>query len=298
MHNFKGLQRLYAPDMAHGAVGRRLKAMDMTSNDRQPPEHGATIGQAPVVDLPSVRRLEAVGFRAWPAASVHYDGSWLIRLTAGHPSKRLNSVNPLDPSDYRDIAIRLEKAGRLFAEQGRALTVRQTPLTPAQMIAYMDAEGWTSFAESLVLTLDLAERDFGDGIDHLPIKDVGRFVEARIGIGKEAPESKPALTEIINAIKPECGLFLFEDRRLGPTAVSLVVHDNDLAGIMQFAVAERVRRQGIGVALLEASLRWARLRGAKKAWLQVEAANEAAVALYRKAGFTEVYRYLYRMPKV
>jgi hypothetical protein len=50
-------------------------------------------------DLPNVRRLEAVGFRAWPAASVQYDGSWLVRLTAGHDSKRLNSVYPLDPSD-------------------------------------------------------------------------------------------------------------------------------------------------------------------------------------------------------
>ena len=65
-------------------------------------------------ELPNVRRLEAVGFRAWPAASVQYDGSWLIRLTAGHDSKRLNSVNPLDPSDSRDIEVRLQKAAKRF----------------------------------------------------------------------------------------------------------------------------------------------------------------------------------------
>jgi GNAT superfamily N-acetyltransferase len=277
---------------------RSSQGDEMTSNDRKPPNEGAAEGYPATVDLPSVRRLEAVGFRAWPAASVQYDGSWLIRLTAGHPSKRLNSVNPLDPSDYRDIAIRLEKAGRRFAQLDRPLTVRQTPLTPPQMIAHMDDQGWESFAHSLVLALDLAERDFGEGIDHLPIKDVGRFVDARILIGEEAAESKPALTEIINAIRPECGLFLFEDRRIGPTAVSLVVHDNDLAGIMQFAVAEAVRRRGVGRALLDASLRWARLKGAKKAWLAVEADNRAAVELYRRAGFTEVYRYLYRRPKV
>ncbi|MFQ6160300.1 GNAT family N-acetyltransferase [Sinorhizobium meliloti] len=272
--------------------------MDMTTNGREPPGNGAGNGETVAVDLPSVRRLEAVGFRAWPASSVQYDGSWLIRLTAGHPSKRLNSVNPLDPSDYRDIAIRLEKARRLFAQSGRTLTVRQTPLTPPKMIDHMDGEGWTSFAHSLVLTLDLADRDFSEGIDHLPIKDIGRFVDARILIGGDPPEAKQALTGIINAIKPECGLFLFEDRKTGPTAVSLVVHDNDLAGIMQFAVAEAVRRRGVGSALLDASLRWARLKGAKKAWLQVEADNQAAIELYRKAGFTEVYRYLYRTPKV
>jgi ribosomal protein S18 acetylase RimI-like enzyme len=269
----------------------------MTSKDRQSPGEGAAIG-ADMVDLPSVRRLEAVGFRAWPATTVQYDGSWVIRLTAGHPSKRLNSVNPLDPSDYRDIAIRLGKAAWRFAEHGRVLTVRQTPLTPPQMIAHMDGEAWTTFGHSLVLALDMAERDFGEGMDHLPMKDVGRFADARILIGKEDPQAKEALVGIINAIKPESGLFLFEDLDIGPTAVSLVVHDNDLAGIMQFAVAELVRRRGVGNALLDASLRWARLRGAKKAWLQVEADNEAAVALYRKAGFSEVYRYCYRAPKV
>ena len=83
-----------------------------------------------MADLASVRRLEAVAFRAWPAASTQYDGSWLIRLTEGHPSKRLNSVTPLDPSDTRDIAARLEKAGRHFAECGRPLRVRLAPTAP------------------------------------------------------------------------------------------------------------------------------------------------------------------------
>ena len=96
-------------------------------------------------DLPNVRRLEAVGFHAWPATSVQYDGSWLVRLTAGHDSKRLNSVNPLDPSDYRDLEIRLEKAAKRFSEHGRPLTVRQTPLTPPQLIAHMNANGWPVF---------------------------------------------------------------------------------------------------------------------------------------------------------
>ena len=60
--------------------------------------------------LPSVRRFEAAGFRAWPAASVHYDGTWAIRLTAGHPAKRLNSINPLDPGDCDNLAERVAKA--------------------------------------------------------------------------------------------------------------------------------------------------------------------------------------------
>ena len=59
----------------------------------------ALVSRHPAGVLAVVRRYEAAGFRAWPAAAVHYDGTWVVRLTAGHPAKRLNSVNPLDPGD-------------------------------------------------------------------------------------------------------------------------------------------------------------------------------------------------------
>lgn len=245
-------------------------------------------------DLPNIRRLEAVGFRAWPAASVHYDGSWLIRLTAGHDSKRLNSVNPLDPSDFRDLEIRLEKAAKRFSDYGRPLTVRQTPLTPQAMIDHMDAKAWPVFSETIVMMADIPPNDTTEAIEHLPLRDVGRFVDARLQICGEHANDKAGLSEIINAIKPECGLFLFESPDNGPVAVSLAVHDNDLAGILQVAVADTVRRQGVGASIVNASLRWARLRGARTAWLSVEADNVAAIALYRKFGFKDVYHYCYR----
>lgn len=247
-------------------------------------------------DLPKVRRLEAVGFRAWPAASAQYDGSWLCRLTAGHPSRRLNSVNPLDPSDIRDIDIRLEKAAKRFSDYGRPLLVRQTPLTPPPLITFMDDAGWADIGHTIVMTANLSDLSREEGVDHLPSRDVGRFVDARIRVAGDDPALKPGLTEIINAIKPEVGLFIFEEADFGPTAVTLAVQDNDLAGILQLGVAEARRGQGTGTAVLHAALRWAKLKGARQAWVQVEADNAAAIALYRRAGFHDIYRYSYRGP--
>jgi len=249
-----------------------------------------------MIDLAKVRRLEAVGFRAWPAATVLYDGSWLCRLTAGHPSRRLNSVNPLDPSDYRDIAIRLEKAAKRFADYGRPLLVRQTPLTPPHLIAFMDDAGWMDMGRTVVMMADLATLPRDEGLDHLPSRDVGRFVDARLRVSGDDPALKPGLTEIINAIKPEAGLFIFEEPGFGPTAVTIAVQDNDLVGILQLGVAEERRGQGLGTGILHASLRWAKLKGARHAWVQVEADNTAALALYRRAGFQDVYEYSYREP--
>jgi ribosomal protein S18 acetylase RimI-like enzyme len=255
--------------------------------------------QNAMADLASVRRLEAVGFRAWPAASTQYDGSWLIRLNAGHPSKRLNSVNPLDPSDVRDLSVRIEKAAKRFSDYGRPLLVRQTPLTPPPLVEMMDQAGWRHAGETAVMLVDLAEPvapESADGVEHVPSRDVGRFVDARIRVSGDDPALKPGLTEVVSAISPEAGLFIFEKPEFGPTAVTLAVHDNDLAGILQLAVAPEMRGRGIATSILNSAMRWARLRGAKRAWVQAEIENEGAVHLYRKAGFREVYRYVYRGP--
>jgi ribosomal protein S18 acetylase RimI-like enzyme len=244
--------------------------------------------------LPTVRRLEAIGFRAWPAATVHYDGSWLVRLTPGHGSRRLNSINPLDPLDGSDMQGRLDRAARLFRKAGLAPTVRQTPLTPPDLVAHLDAEGWSKVAPSIVMTADIPPYAASDELAHVPLRDVERFVEARLAITGEPPESKAALTAVLEGIRAERGLFLFEDIDQGPTAVALAVQDYDLAGLQMVAVDPRRRGEGIGRDIVNACLRWSRLKGARKAWLAVEADNAPAIALYRGAGFTDTYRYIYR----
>ena len=79
----------------------------------------------------------------------------------------------------------------------------------------------------------------------------------------------------------------------GPTAVGICVQDFDLAGIQQVVVEQSVRRQGLGRELVSSALRWARLRGARQAWLQVLSANTSASKLYESMGFGTAYSYAY-----
>ncbi|CAD7052082.1 N-acetyltransferase [Pseudorhizobium endolithicum] len=60
------------------------------------------------------------------------------------------------------------------------------------------------------------------------------------------------------------------------------------AEILTIAVAERFGRAGLGWRLMQAALREAEQRGAEEMFLEVEAANEPAVRLYRKLGFRTV----------
>ncbi|MEL6435506.1 MAG: GNAT family N-acetyltransferase [Pseudomonadota bacterium] len=243
--------------------------------------------------LAFVRRLEAVGFRAWPASSVHYDGSWAVRLTASHPSRRLNSVNPLDPADYADIDRRIERLGKRFDSYSRPLVFRLSPLAPAPLQAYLDSAGWPRVDETRVMTSTLDEMDLDGAINHLPLQDVGRFVDTAIFLNSDDRINKPGLTEVLESIRPPMGMFVVEDES-GPVACALCVHDNDMAGLFDISVRSDKRAQGYGRSIVRAALRWAKSQGARVAWLQVEDKNAAALKLYATLGFSEAYRYVYR----
>jgi GNAT superfamily N-acetyltransferase len=245
--------------------------------------------------LPLVRRFEAAGFRAWPAASVHYDGTWAIRLTAGHPAKRLNSVNPLDPGDCDNLTERVAKASRRFEAYGRPMTFRMSPLGGDFISAYLDQEGWSHFSESLVMSLDLTAIDLDAVMSHIPLKDMARFIAAAMVVHDFEPSIRPGLTEIVSSIEPESGLFVLEEDEQA-VASAICVHDGDLAGLFEVATAKDERGKGHGRRVVLSAIKWARMRGASIAWLQVEADNTAAIALYRSIGFRDVYSYHYSQP--
>ena len=242
--------------------------------------------------LPLVRRLEAAGFRAWPAAQVTFDGSWQLRMTPGHPSKRLNCLVPLDPFDERDMEPRVAATVRAFAMQGHNAAVRESPLCPPGLPPLLADLGWHRGYDTLVMTADLDGLDLGTGMDHLPTHDVQRFAEACVRIDKARDTTPATVASIVSAIEPAAGLFLMEGQS-GPTAVGICVQDFDLAGIQQVVVERSARRQGLGRELVSSALRWARLRGARQAWLQVLSGNSNAVRLYEAMGFRTAYGYAY-----
>lgn len=246
-------------------------------------------------DLATVRRFEAAGFRAWPAGFVGYDGTWVVRLTAGHPAKRLNSVNPLDPADAGGLAARIARIERRFEAYQRPLTFRISPLSGPKLSAHLDREGWSRFDESLVMRLDLEQVDLTDAIDQIPLKDIGRFVAASLAVRAADPAMRAGLSEIIASIEPEAGLFVHESEER-PVACAICVHDRDLAGLFEIATDATELRKGHARRLILSAVKWARQHGARQAWLQVEADNAAARTLYAALGFEELYRYHYRRP--
>lgn len=156
----------------------------------------------------------------------------------------------------------------------------------------LDGLGWHRGYDTLVMIGDLDSLDLGTGIDHLPTHDIQRFAEACVRIDRARDTTPATVASIISAIEPTAGLFLMENAS-GPTAVGICVQDFDLAGIQQVVVEQSARRKGLGREIVSSALRWARLRGARQAWLQVLAHNGNAIGLYESIGFRAAYSYAY-----
>lgn len=62
------------------------------------------------------------------------------------------------------------------------------------------------------------------------------------------------------------------------------------AELLRIVVAAKARRQGLGARLIEHGAGWACANGAQRMLLEVEHTNDAAIALYRRAGFAEIAR--------
>ena len=119
--------------------------------------------------------------------------------------------------------------------------------------------------------------------DRLPLALVFAAVaEERDGIGSEPPvdvEARAASWTLEGTI-----VAIGDGEVIGSIHVAASGHGYGEIGM---AIAREWRGRGVGSALMEAAIAWARARGLHKLSLDVFAHNSAGLALYRKYGFVE-----------
>ncbi|MCW2505301.1 MAG: family N-acetyltransferase [Actinomycetia bacterium] len=238
--------------------------------------------------------LERVAARGWCGLNTEWLGGWLLR-SAGGFTGRANSALPLgDPGV--PVAEAIGRVERWYRGQGLSPLV-QVPL-PAESALRDEllARGWEDAWGALVKTAGCAEI-----LDAVPVM--------------------AGLPEVVLAAEPDAGwlgryhyrggelpanalavLRTGEHRRFasvldehGDTiAVARVALNDGWIGLTAVEVAPAHRRRGLATHLLRAAAEYAVQHAADSAYLQVEDSNDAAQALYGRAGFTvhHTYRYL------
>lgn len=108
--------------------------------------------------------------------------------------------------------------------------------------------------------------------------------EERSGIASEPPVDVDARTIQFSASVAESMVAVAGDRVIGMIHVEVSRHGFGEFGML---VDREWRGHGVGSALIQAAIGWARDQGLHKLSLEVFMHNTAAIALYRKCGFVE-----------
>lgn len=81
---------------------------------------------------------------------------------------------------------------------------------PRELEDYLEGLGWKRKDEAIVMTSSLEELDLSGAIDQIPLKDIGRFVDASLSIHERPADMRPGFSELLNSVRPNKGMFVLE----------------------------------------------------------------------------------------
>jgi GNAT superfamily N-acetyltransferase len=244
--------------------------------------------------------FERMAAAHWRGTEEEWLGGWLLRAAAGFTG-RANSALPLgDPGMPADEALAVVTRWYRARDLAPMIAV-PTPITadspPQALDHHLSERKWlTRPGPAFVMLADLP---LGLHLDGLP---VGREVLA-------SPEPDDAWAARYHYrgqdhLPPVAGKVLTSARQQSflsirdggaVLAIARLSIADGWAGITAVEVDQNHRRQGLGAAITAAACLEAAQRGISRVFLQVEADNAPARALYKRIGFRDSHRYHYRV---
>jgi len=242
-----------------------------------------------------LRRAEEAGLNASAPTQQRLLDGWLLRLSPAK-AKRARCVNALYAGQL-PLDERIALAQSVFETAALPFIVRITPFSePSDLDAQLEARGFASFDDTRVMLLPSLEGLQGARFpprSELVSPGSGAFAEA-VGLLRGSPLShrQEHANRLRNSPVPYTGVML----RIGEeiAACGQFVLEHDIVGLYDVFTAPAHRNAGIATALCRHLLLMAQARGARRAYLQVEAQNHAARSAYERIGFRDGYAYHYR----
>ncbi|MFF9425626.1 GNAT family N-acetyltransferase [Streptomyces sp. NPDC014746] len=243
--------------------------------------------RGPSATFPELARATA---RAWRPVESEALGEWTLRAADGF-TRRANSVLPLgDPG--LPVADALTHVRAWYAARGLPAYVQTSTGaegTQELLCAELDRHGWRREVSAEVRIGALAP--IGDlDADVSAVRLSRTLDEAWLRRYQRFEEPGPAVLSVL-ASGPSVWFASVAGTGEVPAAIGRCVVDGRWAGFMAVEVDPGQRRRGLATAVMTALARRALDEGASAAWLQVEADNDGARALYDGMGFAPHHHY-------
>lgn len=241
---------------------------------------------------PGNRHIEEAALRAWPAAKQYLYAGWVARLSDGY-TKRANSASLLYPTENAFTLETIQRIERLYRTHQLPVIFRLLSFTsPPDLGRQLSERGYREADGTLVMTLDLPS--CLEPAPDVRTLALDRGIDAHARMNGLAAAIMPRHRSILERIPGGLSFVgLFEDDEL--IACGLSVIDGELVGLFDIVTDPAHRRKGHGAYLVRGMLAQAASQGAATAYLQVVMTNAPAIALYENLGFSEAYRYIYRI---
>ncbi len=240
----------------------------------------------------TLRQIEEAALRAWPASQQLLFDGWVARLSDGY-TKRANSALLLYPQPCSLEEAMIDRIEALYRASQLPVIFRLLSFTTSsELETLLSVRGYREADGTLVMSRSLKpDGALDSGIRTL---DMDRGIEAHAHMNGLSDDILPAHRRILERIPGGLSFGgLFDDDEL--VACGISVKDGDRVGLFDIVTAPNHRRKGYGARLVQGMLAEASAAGASAAYLQVVMTNAPARALYENLGFTEAYRYAYRI---
>lgn len=227
--------------------------------------------------------IERATIATWPAAETCERAGWLL-LAAGGVTGRVNAVWPLEWRGA-DLGAAIDEAEAWFAARAMAPRFKLTEgaFAPANLPAALAARGYAPTSPTLIMTRAL-------GASAGAHENVALHAALPPLFDSALAESTPDAAELaerraIALRAPQPAAFAVRAEGEAALAVGMSAIAGGFAGIFLMRTLPGARRQGHARHILRALLDWAHANGATQAFLQVDADNAPAIALYAREGF-------------
>jgi ribosomal protein S18 acetylase RimI-like enzyme len=247
------------------------------------------------VDACWLSRIEDAGLNASAPPQQRWLDGWLLRYSPGK-AKRARCINAVAPG-LLPVADKLTLAAEVFRQAALPMVVRITPFShPADLDHTLAGLGLQRFDDTRVMVATYSALRLGAPLPadcQLEHTDAERYA-ATIGSLRQSPSEQQQAHAQRLALSPVPyrGWVLRRDREV--LACGQTAAEGGMVGLYDVFTAPAARGQGLARALCAELLRRAALDGAHTAYLQVDADNVAARAVYRRLGFVDGYPYHYR----